>query len=103
MTNPKRPTPLRDAASKVVKGVGVAVSFVTALVGFGVITAVQGDAVSGLLGLIPGAVTQIGMVLAAFNVASRAEPQVTPVADPRDNDGNHLAATGAQPGVRRDL
>jgi hypothetical protein len=100
MTNPNRPTPIRDAASSVSKGVGVVVSFVTSLAGFGIITAVQEDAVTGLLGLIPGAVTQIGVVLAAFGIAKRAEPKVTPIASPQDNAGNALTPN---PSVRRDL
>lgn len=38
--------------------------------------------------------TLVGVALAAFGIVKRAEPQVTPVADPRDNQGNRLVVGG---------
>jgi hypothetical protein len=84
MTAPllNRPAPITEAF----KSVGTAIAFigsvVTALVGWGVFTAAQGDATTGLLGLIPGAVTAVTQVLTAFGVAKRAAAETTPVSDP---------------------
>lgn len=87
-----RPRPIRDAAARLSKLLGVAGALLTALVGWGVVTATQGDAVTGLLGAIPGIVTAVTSVLTAFGVVRQAEPLVTPVRDPRDNAGAPLAA-----------
>lgn len=85
-----RPRPIRAAASELSKVLGVAGAFVTALVGWGVVTATQGDAVTGLLGAIPGAVTAVTTVLTAFGIARRSEPLVTPMSDPRTDSGAPL-------------
>lgn len=89
---PDRPRPILDAF----KSVGAAVAFigsvVTALVGWGVLSAVQGDAVSGLLGLLPGAVTAVTAVLAAFGVLRKAEQDTTPTKDPATHVEGRLVA-----------
>lgn len=82
---PNRPRPLVDAATAVSNIVGITGGLVTMLVGWGTLTLAQGDAVTGLLGLIPGVVTVVTAVLAAFGVVHRAEPLVTPVSDPRND------------------
>lgn len=87
-----RPRPIRDAASRLSKLLGVAGAFVTALVGWGVVTAAQGDAVAGLLGAIPGIVTLVTTALAAFGIVRQAEPLVTPTSDPRSAAGAPLSA-----------
>ncbi len=92
MSLDERPRPLQEAASRLSKVLGVAGAVVTALVGFGIFSLAQGDAVQGLLGAIPGVVTAVVAVLSAFGVVRAAEPQVTPLSDPRDNDGNKLIA-----------
>jgi hypothetical protein len=89
-----RPRPLVDAASWASRVTGLLGSVVTALAGWGLLTTVQGDAVVGLLGLIPGLVTAGTSVLVAFGVVKRAEPEVTPVIDPMDNQGRALRAVG---------
>jgi len=85
-----RPTPVRDVAARVATWTAGAGAIVAALVGWGVITATQGDAVTGLLGAIPGVVTYIAAAIAAFRVAAKAQPLVTPVSDPRNNAGVKL-------------
>ncbi|MCE7008720.1 hypothetical protein LWC34_38805 [Kibdelosporangium philippinense] len=85
-----RPHPIRDAAASASKVFGVLGSLVTALVGFGVLTIAQGDALTGLLGAIPGVITAVTTVLVAFRVARQAEPHVTPLAEPRNHDGMPL-------------
>jgi hypothetical protein len=85
-----RPTPLRDAASAVQKGLGMIGALATAAAGYGIITAAQGDAVQGLLGAIPGVVALVSNFLVAFGIVNKAEPQVTPVSDPIDAAGNKL-------------
>lgn len=87
----ERPRPLRDAASRLSQVLGIAGALITGLVGWGVLTAAQGDAVTGLLGLIPGVVTAVVAVLSAFGVVRAGEPQVTPLSDPRDDDGTPLS------------
>lgn len=77
-----RPTPLRDAFKTVASARAFLGSLVTALVGWGLLTSVQGDAIVGLLGLIPALITAGTALLAAFGVVSRGEPQVTPQDDP---------------------
>jgi predicted anti-sigma-YlaC factor YlaD len=96
MTNPQidpsRPRPLQTVASGVAKVVGMLTALVTAAAGYGIVTAVQGDAVTGLLGALPGIVTLIGTVAAAFQVANKGEPKVTPMSDPQASNGQRLVA-----------
>lgn len=92
-----RPRPIKAAADRLSKLLGVAGAFVTALVGWGVVTATQGDAVTGLLGAVPGVVTAVTAVLTAFGIVKRSEPLVTPVSDPRTDAGMPLM-THSPPG-----
>jgi uncharacterized BrkB/YihY/UPF0761 family membrane protein len=85
-----RPRPLMEAAGVVSRITATVATVVTMLVGWGVVSLAQQDAIEGLLGAIPGLVTLISTILAAFGVARRAEPQVTPVSDPRDDLGTPL-------------
>jgi hypothetical protein len=87
-----RPRPIKVAADKLSKVLAVAGAFVTALAGWGILSVAQQDAVTGLLGAIPGVVTAVTTVLTAFSIVRRAEPLVTPMSDPRDNAGAPLAA-----------
>jgi hypothetical protein len=82
-----RPRPIHEAFKSVGGAVAFLGSLVASLAGWGIITATQGDAITGLLGLVPGAVTAVSVLLAAFGVVRRAEPEVTPMIDPRDDDG----------------
>jgi hypothetical protein len=79
--------PLRVAGSIV----GALTAVVSGLVGSGLFTADQGNAVTGV---ITGLVT----LLAAFGVAVSAEHKVTPLADPRTRQGQPLtpAQTAAE-------
>jgi hypothetical protein len=74
-----RPRPLRVAASIV----GGLTALISGLVGSGLITGGQGDAVTGII-------TAVLALLAAFGIAVTAEPKVTPLADPRDRHGRAL-------------
>lgn len=89
-----RPRPLRAIAQRITKTITVVGAVVTSLVGVGVVTAAQGDAVTGLLGAIPGIVGGIFAVLTAFGVVRQGEPLVTPSSDPRDNRGVRLVPDG---------
>lgn len=84
MTAPllNRPSPITDAFKSVGSAIAFVGSVVTALVGWGVLTAAQGDATTGLLGLIPGVVTALTQVLTAYGVTKRAAAETTPVSDP---------------------
>lgn len=87
-----RPTPLDDAAGRVARVVGTVSALVTALAGSGIalLTAEQADALTGLLGAVPGVVTLAAVALASFRVRDIAKPEVTPVEDPRAADGTPL-------------
>lgn len=74
-----RPRPLRVAASIV----GGLTALVSGLVGSGLLTGGQGDAVTGII-------TAVLALLAAFGITVTAEPKVTPLADPRDASGQRL-------------
>jgi len=88
----ERPRPLADAASTAVKVVGTLSAFVTALAGSGIalLSAEQADALTALLGAVPGLITLVAVALAAFGIVKRTEPVVTPVKSPRDADGTPL-------------
>lgn len=85
-----RPRPIMDAFRTVGSAVALAGSIVTALVGWGVLTAAQGDALVGLLGAVPGVVALVTALLAAFGVVRAAEPAVTPLSSPMDALGRPL-------------
>lgn len=87
-----RPRPIKDAADKLTRWLGVAGSLVLALVGWGILTAAQGNAVTGLLGAIPGAVNAVTTLLVAFGIVRSSEHRVTPLSDPRDNELRPLVA-----------
>ncbi len=87
-----RPRPLAEAARNLSWWLGLLGSLVVAGTSFSLITAQQGDAVTGLLGLIPGAITAVLTVLSAFGVVRRGEPLVTPLVDPRDDKLRPLVA-----------
>ncbi|NUR80732.1 MAG: hypothetical protein HOQ21_09850 [Dermatophilaceae bacterium] len=84
--------PLAGVAAKVGAiraAVGAAVS---ALAVVGVLTTDQSAAVDAVLGAVAVLASALGPLWAAFSVKSKGEPLVTPVADPRDNDGRQLRA-----------
>lgn len=85
-----RPRPILDAFKSIGSAISLLGSMVTAFVGWGILTEVQGDALEGLLGAIPGLITLITSLLSAFGVVRRAEPLVTPMEDPRTDDGVRL-------------
>ncbi|MPZ83667.1 MAG: hypothetical protein GEV28_26055 [Actinophytocola sp.] len=74
-----RPHPVRIAASIV----GGLTALLAGLVGSGLLTAAQGDA---LTGIITAAVAALG----AFGYVISTERKVTPVSDPRDSTGRPL-------------
>lgn len=89
-----RPNPLENAARRATKIAGTVGALATALAGAGIslITVEQASALTALAGAAPGLVTLVGVAWAAFGTARLAKPEVTPVADPRDNQGNTLRA-----------
>ncbi len=74
-----RPRPVRIAASIV----GGLTALLAGLVGSGLLTAAQGDALTGV-------VTAVVAALGAFGFVVTTERKVTPVADPRDEHGRPL-------------
>lgn len=88
----QRPTPLRDVARDVNATLGIASAILTALVGYGLLTVAQKDAIAGLLGLIPGALTGMSVMWATLRAAQRGEQLVTPLSSPQDAGGRPLVA-----------
>lgn len=89
-----RPRPLIDAA----KGIGTGTAFAGAVASFlaswGLMSADQSSALNLLFAAVPGVIGLLTGVLAAFGVASKAEPRVTPVSDPQDQHGQQLTPAG---------
>jgi hypothetical protein len=85
-----RPTPVRDEAESSARIVALVTGLLPALIGAGVVTAVQGELVLGLLGLLLGLPGAVAAWWASVRTASRSEPQVTPLSDPRDNEDRRL-------------
>lgn len=95
--------PLADIAVDVSRVQAMWVGASTAIVSGGVITLATSDAITALLGLIPGLLALAGTILGARQVAAVGEPLVTPVSDPRDNEGRKLVPAppgGTQQGVQ---
>lgn len=85
-----RPLPLRDVASHVGKWVGFLGALVTAAAGYGILSVALSDAVTGLLGLIPGLVTAVTSLIAAAQTARQGEALVTPLSSPVSGLGEPL-------------
>lgn len=113
-----RPNPLAKVASSVGVAVSAASGVVFALVAFGVLTSLQGDAVQTFGAAAPGTITALGTVIAgiapliagivaSFRTAAAGKDHVTPVSSPMGLNGNGAlvplvpvtAATGAVPPV----
>lgn len=88
-----RPRPLHKAAIAVARGRASIGGLLTAAAGFGLMSAVQVDAVTAALGAIPGIIAAATGVLAAFGVVKQAEPKVTPIESPAilDESGEYVA------------
>ncbi|MEV6879779.1 hypothetical protein [Amycolatopsis sp. NPDC051128] len=82
--------PLKAAATTAAKIWTTVGGVVTGLAGVGIITADQNTALQALLAGVATLAAAGTSALAAFGVQKRAEPLVTPVAEPRDDDGTTL-------------
>lgn len=89
MAQHRRPRPVRTTASVV----GGITALISGLVGSGLITGIQGDALTGVINAIVAAA-------GAFGFAIATERKVTPTADPRDDQGLPLAP--AEPPIASD-
>lgn len=88
-----RPVPIQEAFRSVTGATQFAVSLVVLLGGYGVLTAVQGSAIEGLLGAIPGLVSLGGDVVRSFQVQkaiATSEAAVTPLESPAVEVGGEL-------------
>lgn len=65
-------------------------TLLTAAVTFGLLNSEQGTAIGNLVAAVATLLTAITAALSNFHVLRRAEPEVTPVADPRDDLGRAL-------------
>jgi hypothetical protein len=73
---------LRDVAADVSTTVAFLGAVATAAVGYGVMSLAQVDAVTALLGLVPGFAAAVTAVVAATRTARKGEALVTPNTDP---------------------
>lgn len=103
-----RPTPLKEVASKVGTVWALVSGVVSALVTFGVLTAVQAGAITAAGDALPSTITAIGTIIAglaplisgvvaAFRTASVGADYVTPVSSPMSSFGEKLIPEGAPP------
>lgn len=79
--------PLAGVSKKVAAVLAVLGSAVSTLATIGAITVEQDTAVQGSLAALVGLVTAVTAVLTAFGIVKRAEPLVTPMSDPRNDEG----------------
>lgn len=95
-----RPRPVKAAADELKTWLGFATLVVGGLGGAGVnlLTDDQANAVTATLAAIPGVVGTVTVLLTAFGIVKRSEPLVTPMEDPRDNDGVQLVALDQRSG-----
>lgn len=88
------PTPDRRPLARVGKRVGAVLAVIGAaastLVTVGALTADQGSALEAVAAGAAGLITAVTVALTAFGVIRKAEPLVTPVDDPRTDDGTPL-------------
>lgn len=91
-----RPRPIKAAADELKTWLSFATLIVGGLGGAGVnlLTDDQANALTAILAGVPGVVGMVAVLLAAFGIVKRSEPLVTPMQDPRDNDGTQLVAPG---------
>lgn len=93
--------PLDFAAKKAAKVVGSITVLIGLVAGYGLVSTDQAQAVVAAAGAVPGVILAVGTIVGgvlplvatlwtAFHVKSTAVDLVTPVAAPRDNDGNVL-------------
>jgi hypothetical protein len=72
-------------------------SLVAGGVAFGVLNAVQANAISNIVAAVVTVLPAVTTLLAEWHVLRRAEPQVTPLSDPQDSDGTTLVRPLAAP------
>lgn len=93
-----RPRPIKAAANEIRTWVGLAAALITAAGTGGILlSADQVTALQGVLAALMPIVTAVSVALTAFGIRKRAEPLVTPMKDPRDNDGAALVVLGDRP------
>lgn len=90
MTTTDRPQPLLDVAAEVKTTEGAVMGACTFLVSGGLISLNTGNLLTGLYGLLPGALAVLAAVLGARRVATIGAQSVTPSSDPKDNAGKRL-------------
>lgn len=88
----QRPRPLSLAVEDVTGTRGSAMAFVTTLVSGGVISMASGQLWMMALGLLPGLLALLSVILGGQGVVKLGEPQVTPISDPATYVGDKLVA-----------
>jgi hypothetical protein len=73
---------------------GLVAGLVTLAATFGLVNTEQDTALQVGIGAVAVVVNAVAGLLSAFGVKKKAEPLVTPVADPRNDDGQKLLPAG---------
>jgi hypothetical protein len=69
----------------------------TAIISAGLISLTTSNLIYALLGFVPGVLAVVATALGARAVVTDGTPLVTPVADPRDDQGRKLSPTPLAP------
>jgi hypothetical protein len=101
MTNHNtRPRPIleaiRSGAWKTILG-----TLVAAAVSFGLLNGQQATLLDNIVAALASLITLVTSFVAQLHVLGRAEPQVTPVADPRDDTGTPLVPSLVTPATEQ--
>lgn len=92
--NGTRPNPLGEAASHTGAAWSIVSGIVGALVGYGALTVTQATAIAPAVTavgtVVAGLMPVISGLVSAYRTASAGREHVTPMADPRANDGTPL-------------
>lgn len=94
-----RPRPILDAMTSGGNLIALVGSLVAGGVAFGVLNAIQANAINNIVAAIVTVIPAATAVLAQFHVLRTAEPRVTPLSDPQDSDGTPLVRPLAAPPV----
>ncbi|MGW4114835.1 hypothetical protein ACWEFJ_28505 [Actinosynnema sp. NPDC004786] len=102
MTNPETtPTPDRHPLARVARAVGTVRAVIAAVLAVPAVVALVGAdlpaALDGVLGALLALLAAAGPLWTAISVRRRGEQLVTPVADPRDDQGRSLVPAAPGP------
>ncbi|SFO81976.1 hypothetical protein SAMN05421810_10163 [Amycolatopsis arida] len=93
----RRPRPIRDTIRSGGAWRTAIGALITAAVSFGLLNTEQATLVDNIVATLATLITLVTSLIAQFHILGRAEPQVTPVSDPRDDHGAPLVPAPPPP------